>query len=222
MELPQSLTSISRQLTGARPLWASWWFPKPSECPNLHSLATPVRLRGPLLSEAWVKCRNTDSGGSKVWFTPPPEKHAHSSVGSWISSGSRLSWNLINRQANRKITKDKQRERECACGRLQSASPHLDVNLYFQNRTSVHSPVPPLLQAPQASAWANKNTRSPVLLLQFRTTSAQQTTDRSPRIINMLNIGTAIYNDHSWKINLNCKWSWIFHQFILPLKTNKH
>jgi len=30
MEFQQSLTSTSRQLTGARPLWASWWFPKPS------------------------------------------------------------------------------------------------------------------------------------------------------------------------------------------------
>ena len=61
----------------------------------------------------------------------------------------------------------------------------------------MRSPVLLLLQAPQASVRADKSTMSPVFVLQFRTSSAQQTTDRSPRVMNMLNIDTAIYNDHS-------------------------
>lgn len=43
--------------------------------------------------------------------------------------------------------------------------------------------------------------------------------NRSQRIT--LNIDSAIYNDHSWKINLNCRWSWTFRIFILPLKTKQ-
>lgn len=53
--------------------------------------------------------RQSDSVLPKVWVTPPTEKHAHSSFGSQISSGSRLSWNFINWQASRKVIEDKQR-----------------------------------------------------------------------------------------------------------------
>jgi len=117
--------------------------------------------------------KKSDSDLPKVWFTHPTQKHAHSSFGSWISSGSGLSWNVIKRQVERtpSINRGKQ---DASVEHF--SPPHLieeNVNQHFQDRISMCSPVLLFLQAPQTFGWAYKSTVSPVLLPQFKISSAQ-------------------------------------------------